>query len=243
MEEQNKVVAEAQTATTPVNGFDKFFGITKAHGNFKKGVKTEVIAGITTFMTMVYILFVNAGMFAELDGVTYGGTYIATALASIIGTVLIGLLSKLPLAQSVGMGLNAFFVYTIVKFGGTGLSYANALLFVLADGIVFVILTVTGLKKVIFNAIPEAVRKAIPAGIGLFIALIGLQDAGLVVKDPATGVALGSFNLLKGDWGAIMPLICTVLGVIFIAVLSQKKVRGAILWGILGISAMLKHQI
>jgi len=131
------------------------------------------------------------------------------------------------------MGLNAYFVYTVCF--GLGFTYANALLFVLVDGIVFIILTVTGLRSVIFNAIPNRVRKIIPAGIGLFIAFIGFQDAGLVVNNASTCVGLASFNLL-GDatWASIMPLLVTIGTVIAIAVLSKKKVRGAILWAILG---------
>ena len=135
-------------------------------------VKTEFVAGLTTFCAMVYILMVNAEMFAGLEGVSYGAIYIATAISAVVGTVLIGLLANLPLAQASGMGLNAFFVYTICfEFG---FSYANALVMVLIDGVVFIVLTATGLRKKIFDAIPEVVRKAIPAGIGLFIAFIGL---------------------------------------------------------------------
>ena len=137
----------------------------KEHGTT---VRTEIMAGITTFMAMAYILMVNAGMFSSLGTVSYGAIYIATAISAVIGTVLIGLLSNLPLAQASGMGLNAFFVYTVCK--GFGLSYANALVLVLVDGIIFVLLTVTGLRKMIFDAIPAAVKTAISAGIGLFIA-------------------------------------------------------------------------
>ncbi len=200
----------------------------------KKGtsVKTEVIAGLTTFMAMVYILMVNAGMFAELGTVSYGAMYIVTAISAIIGTVLIGLLSGLPLAQAPGMGLNAFFVYTMCF--GFGFSYANTLVFILLDGLVFIGLTVTGLREKIFKAIPEEIKKAIPAGIGLFIAFIGLQNAKLVIPSASTGVTMGSMNLLAADWFSIIPLIVVVLGVIGIAVLAKKNIKGAILWGILG---------
>lgn len=200
----------------------------------KKGtsVKTEVIAGLTTFMAMVYILMVNAGMFAELGTVSYGAMYIVTAISAIIGTVLIGLLSGLPLAQAPGMGLNAFFVYTMCF--GFGFSYANTLVFILLDGLVFIGLTVTGLREKIFKAIPEEIKKAIPAGIGLFIAFIGLQNAKLVIPSASTGVTMGSMNLLAADWFSVIPLIVVVLGVIAIAVLAKKNIKGAILWGILG---------
>ena len=207
----------------------------------KKGtsLKTEVVAGLTTFMAMVYILMVNAGMFAELGVVSYGAMYIVTALSAIIGTVLIGLLSGLPLAQAPGMGLNAFFVYTMCFT--FGFSYANTLVFILLDGLVFVALTVTGLRKKIFGAIPETIKKAIPAGIGLFIAFIGLQNAKLVIPSASTGVTMGSMNLLgKHDWAALVPLFVVVLGVIAIAAMSKKNVKGAILWGILG-SAVLYY--
>ena len=196
-------------------------------------VRTEVIAGVTIFMAMAYILMVNPGMFASLGNVSYGAIYIATALSAVVGTLLIGLLSNLPLAQASGMGLNAFFVYTVCF--GLGFSYANALIFVLADGIIFVLLTVTGLRRLIFNAIPAPVKAAIPAGIGLFIAFLGFQDAGIVVNDSATCVGLVSLNLLGGaTWGSIMPVLVTVGALIAIAVLSKRGVRGAILWSILG---------
>ena len=152
-----------------------FFKV-KEHGST---VRTEIMAGVTTFMAMAYILMVNAGMFSSLGTVSYGAIYIATAISAVIGTVLIGLLSNLPLAQASGMGLNAFFVYTVCFT--FGLSYANGLVLVLVDGIVFVLLTVTGLRKMIFDAIPAAVKTAISAGIGLFISIVGLKGAGVVV--------------------------------------------------------------
>ena len=208
---------------------EKFFQV-KEHGST---VRTEITAGITTFMAMAYILMVNAGMFAELGPVSYGAVYIATAISAVIGTVLIGLLANLPLAQASGMGLNAYFVYTVCF--GFGLSYANALVCVLVDGLVFVLLTVTGLRKLIFNAIPERVKAGISAGIGLFIAFIGLQNVGLVVDDGATLVNLRSFNVFSGGvtWAEIMPCIITVFIVILIGAMSHRKVRGAVLWGML----------
>ena len=197
-------------------------------------VKTEALAGVTTFMTMAYILMVNSGMFAELPGVSYNAIYIATAISACIGTVLIGLLANLPLAQASAMGSNAFFVYTVCF--GFGLSYANALVLVLIDGILFILLTVTGLRKKIFEAIPTSVRVAIPAGVGLFIAFIGLKDSGIVVADPSTYVNLASFNLLSGNvaWKDIMPMLVTFFALIVIAVLTCRRVKGAVLWGILG---------
>ena len=203
----------------------------KEHGTT---VRTEIMAGITTFMAMAYILMVNAGMFADLGVVSYGAIYIATAISAVIGTVLIGLLSNLPLAQASGMGLNAFFVYTVCF--GFGMSYANALVLVLVDGIVFVLLTVTGLRKMIFDAIPKAVKTAISAGIGLFIAFIGMQNAGIVVDDGATLVNLRSFNVFSGGvtWAEVFPVLITLIAVFVIGALSKKKVKGSVLWGMLG---------
>ena len=215
-------------ANTNISSLDKRFGYTAAGSN----LRTEIMAGITTFFAMVYILMVNAGMFADTGAVTYGAIYIATAISAVVGTVAIGLLANLPLAQASGMGLNAFFVYTCVL--GFGMTYANALLLVLFDGILFIVLTVTGLRKLIFQAIPQAVRVSIPAGIGLFIAFLGLQNAGIVIPSASTGVTLASFNLLTNSWGAIMPMIVTILALLAIAVMAHKNVRGAVLLGIVG---------
>ena len=213
----------------------------REHGT---NVRTELMAGLTTFFAMVYILMVNANMFANpfgdgtnVLGVSYGAIYIATAISAVIGTVLIGLLSNLPLAQASGMGLNAFFVYTVCVT--LGFSYANALVMVLIDGIVFILLTVTGLRKKIFDAIPAEVRTAIPAGIGLFIAFLGLQNAKIIIPSTSTGVTLGSFNLLiDGSWASIMPMVVTVVAFLAIVIMSKKNVKGAILWGILGGAAL-----
>ena len=216
---------------------ERFFQV-KEHGST---VKTEIMAGITTFMAMAYILMVNAGMFADpfgdgtnVLGVSYGAVYVATAISAVVGTLLIGFLSNLPLAQASGMGLNAYFVYTVCV--GMGLSYANALVLVLFDGVIFVLLTVTGLRKLIFDAIPHSVKVAISSGIGLFIAFIGLQNAGIVVNSSSTCVTLHSFNVFTGTetWATIFPMLITILAVFAIGAMSKKKVRGAVLWGILG---------
>ncbi len=214
---------------------DRFFKF-KERGT---SVKTEFIAGMTTFFAMVYILMVNANMFADPFGdgsnplgVSYGAIYIATAISAVVGTILAGLLANLPLAQASGMGLNAFFVYTVCI--GFGLSYANALVLILIEGTVFILLTVTGLRKKIFDALPDAVRVAIPSGIGLFIALLGLQNAGIVVPDTSTCVDLASFNLLSQRWSDIMPMLVTLCTFLAIVIMSQKKIRGSVLIGILG---------
>lgn len=202
-------------------------------------VRTELVAGITTFMAMAYILMVNAGMFSTLGGNAlgasyYNAVYIATALSAVFGTLLIGLLSNLPLAQASGMGLNAFFVYSVCI--GMGFTYANALVMVLVDGIVFLLLTVTGLRRLIFDAIPKAVKAAIAPGIGLFIAFLGLQNSGIVVNSDSTLVDLHSFNIIFGHttWAEIMPLLITIAALIAIGAMSKKKIKGAVFWGIIG---------
>lgn len=202
-------------------------------------VKTEFVAGMTTFFAMVYILMVNANMFADPFGdgsnplgVSYGAIYIATAISAVVGTILAGLIANLPLAQASGMGLNAFFVYTVCL--GFGLSYSNALVLIFGEGLVFILLTVTGLRKKIFESLPDAVRVAIPGGIGLFIALLGLENAGIVVANPSTCVDLASFNLITQDWNSIMPMVVTLCTFLAIVIMSHKKVRGAVLIGILG---------
>lgn len=213
---------------------DRFFKL-KERGTT---VKTELIAGMTTFFSMVYILMVNANMFANPFGdgsnplgVTYGAIYIATAISAVAGTVLAGLLANLPLAQASGMGLNAFFVYTVCI--GFGLSYENALVLILFEGLFFIFLTATGLRKKIFDALPAPVLAAIPSGIGLFIALLGLQNAGIVVPDSSTCVNLASFNLLTQSWGDIMPMLVTLCTFLAIVIMAHKQVRGAVLIGIL----------
>ena len=234
-----QTTAAAAPAKKP-NAFDKFFGITASGSSFK----TEIVAGLTTFMAMVYIMIVNPSMFANIEGVSFQGMYIATALGAIVGTLLMSLLAKMPLAQASGMGVNAFVVFNLVIYGG--LTYANAMVFTLLDGIIFLILTVTGARKYIFRAIPDEVRKAINVGLGLFIAFIGLQNAGVIVNNDSTLVNLVSFNVLSADFvtyasgtvGGMLPALVAILGVVIIAILEKKKIKGSILWGILG-SAVL----
>ncbi len=212
--------------------FEKFFEVKKRGSN----IRTEILAGVTTFLTMAYILMVNSQMIS-LTGPSYEAIYIATAIGAVIGTVCMGLIARLPLALASGMGLNAFFVYTVCFT--FGLSYANALVLVLFDGIIFIILTVTGLRKKIFNAIPKVVRNSISAGIGLFIAFIGLQDAGIITGNSSTLVQLASLNFLgSATWASVMPIIVCFLGVVIICVLTKLKVKGAALIGILGAAVL-----
>lgn len=244
-------------AETKYTGFlgkvDNYFGITKMKSSFK----TEMLAGLTTFMTMVYILMVNAGMFgdpfssgnlvtgAEVLGVTYGAMYIVTALSAIVGTLLMAFLAKLPFAQAPGMGLNAFFVYTICV--GMKYSYANALLIVLCSGLLFLLLTIVGARKAIVRSVPTAIRIAIPAGIGLFIAFVGMQNAGIIVADSSTKVEMLSFNLLlfsQNDapvtGAAMIGAAVAILSLLMIAIFSKLKVKAAMVFGIIG-SAILYY--
>lgn len=192
-------------------------------------VKTEVLAGITTFMTMAYILAVNPSILSE-TGMDAQAILIATALASFVGTALMALLANYPFALAPGMGLNAYFAYTVVL--GMGYSWQVALLAVFVEGIIFIILSLTNVREAIFNSIPMTLKSAVSVGIGLFIAFIGLQDAKLVVNSDAT---LITYQTFKGDTfnsvgiGAILALIGIVVTAIFLA----KKVKGGILLGII----------
>ncbi|MBQ1939413.1 MAG: NCS2 family permease [Alistipes sp.] len=197
----------------------KLFGFDSA----KHNVRTEVLAGITTFLTMSYILAVNPNMFKELEGMPGGAVFTSTALAAIVGTLVMALWGKLPFALAPGMGLNAFFVYTVCM--GMGYSWQFALTAVLIEGLIFILLTVTNVREAIVNAIPGALKNAIGAGIGLFIAFVGLQNAGVIVNNPATLVTLGEVT----EGGALLALI----GLVVTAVLVAKNVRGAMLIGIL----------
>ena len=198
---------------------EKFFKV-KEHGST---VKTEVLAGITTFMAMAYILMVNANMFSELGVVSYNAIYIATAISAVVGTFLIAFLANLPLGLASGMGLNAFFVYTVCFT--FGLSYANALILVLLDGVVFIILTLTGVRKMLFDAIPQCVRMAISAGIGLFIALLGAKNCGLIVANDAK-------NCLSFGDLASPSVIVAAIGFLILMVIKARNVPGGMILAI-----------
>ena len=144
-------------------------------------VRREILAGITTFLTMSYILAVNPSLFSQLDGMPTGAVFTATALAAIVGCFVMAFIGKLPFGLAPGMGLNAFFVYTVCL--GMGYSWQFALTAVFIEGIAFIIMTLTNVREAIVNAIPESLRNAIGAGIGLFIAFIGLQSSGIIVND------------------------------------------------------------
>ena len=155
-------------------------------------IRTEVLAGITTFLTMSYILAVNPSMFSLLDGMTAGAVFTATALASIVGCMAMAFWGKLPFGLAPGMGLNAFFVFSVCM--GMGYTWQFALTAVFIEGLLFIIMTITNIREAIVNAIPRSLRNAIGAGIGLFIAFIGLQNAGIIVNNDATLVSLGEIT-------------------------------------------------
>ena len=189
----------------------------------KTTVRTEIVAGITTFLTMSYILAVNPTMFGQLDGMPGGAVFTATALAAIVGCLAMAFVGKLPFGLAPGMGLNAFFVYSVCM--GMGYSWQFALTAVLIEGLIFIVLTLTNVREAIVNAIPMILRNAIGAGIGLFIAFIGLQSAGVVVCNEATLVALGEIT----SGSALLALI----GLIITGFMYARKVPGAILLGII----------
>ena len=189
-------------------------------------VKTEVAAGITTFMTMAYILAVNPSILSEA-GMNANAVLIATCLASFIGTMCMALMANLPFALSAGMGLNAYLAYTVVL--GQGISWQIALFAVFVEGIVFIIMSLTNVREAIFNAIPLTLKKGVSVGIGLFIAFIGLQNAGLVV-DSSTLVTVTSFTENFNTHGICALL--AVIGLFITSILHIRKVNGAILIGI-----------
>ena len=199
--------------------------LTKAFGfdASKNTVRTELVAGLTTFLTMAYILAVNPSIFSALPGMPSGSVFTATALAAIIATLVMAFWAKKPFALAPGMGLNAFFVFTVCLTMGH--SWQFALTAVLIEGIIFVILTLTKVRTWILNAIPLSLKHAIGAGIGLFIAFIGLQNAGLIVNSDATLVTLGDVTHGTG--------LLAVIGLVISCVLVMLHVRGGILWGIL----------
>ena len=201
------------------NMLKKLFGLDST----KTNVRTEIVAGITTFLTMSYILAVNPTMFSLLDGMPGGAVFTSTALAAIVGCLAMAFIGKLPFGLAPGMGLNAFFVYSVCL--GMGYSWQFALTAVLIEGLIFIVLTLTNVREAIVNAIPMSLRNAIGAGIGLFIAFIGLQSAGVVVSDGATIVTLG--NITEGS------ALLALMGLIITGFLFAHKVPGAILLGIL----------
>lgn len=191
-------------------------------------VKTEVVAGVTTFMTMAYILAVNPSILSA-SGMDPNAVLAATALAAFIGTICMAFLANYPFALAPGLGLNAYFAYTVC--GSMGYSWQVALFAVFLEGIIFIVLSVTNIREAIFNAIPVQLKKGVSVGIGLFVAFIGLQNGNIVVNSDATLVTINSFKVDFNTTG--IAAILAIIGVIIIALLYIKKVKGAILIGII----------
>ena len=216
----------------------RFFGISQSHSS----VKTEVLAGITTFITIAYILILNPQILSDpylimgdaaMAQKIANGVFIGTCIGAFIGTILCALYARVPFAQAPGMGLNAFFAYTVVL--GMGYTYGQALVIVFISGIFFIVITAIGLREAIIRSIPDAVKTAITPGIGLFITIIGLKNAGIVISNPATLVSLVDFS--KWRSGADMVLIngalVALVGLVIMGILHARKVKGSILLGII----------
>ena len=199
----------------------KTFGLDPA----KHSIRTEIIAGVTTFLTMAYILAVNPGIFGALasQGMPTDAVFTATALAAIVGCLVMSIYAKKPFGLAPGMGLNAFFVFTVCL--GMGHSWQMALTAIFLEGLIFILLTVTNVRKLIVDAIPMSIKRAIGAGIGLYIAFIGLKSAGIIVSSEATSVTLGDLS----DKTAVLAMI----GLVLTSVLVILKVRGGMLLGII----------
>ena len=221
---------------------DKIFHLKENHTD----VKTEVMAGITTFMTMAYILAVNPNILSA-SGMDRGAVFTATALSAFIATCLMALLSNYPFVLAPGMGLNAYFTYTVVL--GMGYTWQQALAAVFAEGIIFILLSLTNVREAIFNSIPMNLKHAVSVGIGLFIAFIGLQNAKIVVGNDSTLVSIFSFksSVAEGTFSSQgITVLLALIGVLVTAILLAKNVKGGILWGILitwilGIFCQLTH--
>ena len=199
---------------------EKFFKLKENNTN----VRTEVVAGITTFMTMAYILIVNPSILSAA-GMDQGAVFTATAVSAIIGTLIMGLYAKLPFAQAPGMGLNAFFAFTVVL--GMGYSYQFALTAVLLEGLIFIVLTIFNIREAIVDSIPVNIKKAISVGIGLFIALIGLEGAGIVVHPADGGTIVSLGNIISGSG------LVAIIGIIITGILVARKVKGALFLGMI----------
>ena len=207
----------------PKAGLEKLFGVREAGSS----IRIELLAGLATFLTMAYITIVNPlTLSTEGTGMIFGSVFTATIIAAVVGTLIMGLWANWPVALAPGMGLNAYFTYTVIL--GDGYSYQQALTAVFVAGVVFIILSVSPARKYIINSIPKSMKLGIGAGIGLFLAIIGLKNAGIVIANEATLVGLGDV--------ASLPVLLAALGFIIMAVLSYRKIPGSIVIGILVIS-------
>lgn len=217
---------------------ERYFQLSE-HGT---DVRTEVLAGITTFIAVAYVLILNPQVLAdpfiilgqeELAARISNGVFIGTCLGAFLGTILVALYAKLPLAQAPGMGLNAFFAYTVVL--AMGYSYGQALVVVFLSGVLFIAITAVGLREAIIRAIPQSVKAAITPGIGLFITIVGLKNCGLVVGNSSTLVSMVDFaqwQIPGADLTAVKGALVAVIGLVVMGVLHARRVKGAILMGI-----------
>ena len=201
---------------------DKYFQL-EAHGTT---VKREVLAGITTFLTMAYIIFVNPSIL-QIAGMDFGAVFMATCLAAAFGSAFMGLYANYPIALAPGMGLNAYFTFGVVK--GMGYTWEVALGAVFISGLLFLLISVVKLRELLVNAIPMSMKLGIAAGIGLFLAIIALKNAGIVADHPATLVTMGNVKS--------MPVLLAAVGFALIAALSARKIPGAIVISILAVTA------
>jgi AGZA family xanthine/uracil permease-like MFS transporter len=202
-------------------GLAKYFEFGKHGTSYRK----EFVAGLTTFLAMAYILFVNPDTLSQVgDGLTFGAVLTATAIAAIIGSLVMGLWAKYPIALAPGMGLNAFFTYSVVL--GMGIPWQHALGGVLISGIIFLILAISGVRETIINAIPEGLKYAVAAGIGLFIAFIGLKNANIIVDHPVTFVSLNNFYTAEAG------VLLALFGIVITIIMMTKKLYGAVFYGI-----------
>lgn len=194
----------------------KYFQFEELGTNYRR----EFLGGLTTFLSMAYILAVNPGMLSEA-GMDYNAVFVATALAAAVGSLFMGLIAKYPIALAPGMGLNAFFAFSVVL--GMGMSWETALTGVLFSGLIFIVLSLTGLRETIINAIPAQLKYAVGAGIGLFITYVGLQGAGIIANDDSTLTVLG--DLAHG------PTLLAIFGVLVTSIFMAKKINGGIFYG------------
>ena len=226
---------------------DKFFKISERGSN----VKTEIIAGLTTFFAMAYIVITNPNQITSFStegplGQIWNAVYVASILVAVIGTLLMALYAKMPFAQACGMGLNSFFFVSfilpaLVSGGDLIEGYQAGLVIILLSGLIFLILSLTGLRTKIAKALPECLKKAIPAGIGLFIAFIGFQNVGIIQANPYTLVQFNDIHgaIANGEFmTASLPALLALSGLIVIAVLEKRKVKGAVLISIVGITVV-----
>ena len=218
----------------PAQMLDNFFHLRDNH----TAIRAEVLAGVTAFFTIAYILILNPQVLSEpyeimgqadMAQKIYNGAFIGTCIASFVGTILCALYAKIPFIQAPGMGLNAFFAYTVVL--GMGYSYSQALVVVFISGVLFILITKIGLREAIIRAIPAAVRNAITPGVGLFITIIGLKNGGIIVGNESTLLSMVDFSAWRtpgADLSGICGAIVALVGLLAMGILHIKKVRGSL---------------